>query len=299
MAIGKILRSSISTATSLVDVVSKAAMRSEVREPLLVDGNVRVSMLHKLCARKETLRFIHKVSEPDDVDADLGLTFAMGSGMHHAMQNQILGGSEVLEGMWRCMDCGALHGEAPLLGVLRTEDQMVYRITRPEACTRCDSPGARLIYEEYFFVNKELGLQGHCDGLLKLPAISMEPIIFECKSMAHSQAWKIKDTPILDHVVQVHGYMLLTGLRHAIILYWLKGIHGAKALKEFRVERDEDTIAMITKDLQGLREGLRSNTAVEARVCAVADCERAMECPVRKACFENYLPEPDGAAGLF
>jgi hypothetical protein len=277
-------------------VIQRAVVRNGLYPIPTPSSRVRVSLLHKLCPRADVLRFMHNVAEADNVEADLGVTFAIGTALHYAMQNLMLSKTSVLEGMWRCEKCGHLYGDMPYKDHLKPA-QIASRISCPAKCDKCKHDTFK--FEEYFFVDEELGLQGHCDGLLNMPALSDEPVLFELKSIAQSQTWKIRDTPIIDHVIQVHGYMMLSGLSKAIVLYWVKGVHGMPALKEFVVERDDDLVATLTEALRQRKEGLEKGIVPEDRVCATADCARASGCPVRQTCFSNYVPEPDSAAGQF
>lgn len=296
MALGRILRAPVSGTSSLISVIQRAAARSELNVAPTKSSMVRVSALHKLCPRKDVLRFLHNVSEPDDIDADLGLIFAIGTGLHYAMQNVVLSRSPVLEGMWRCTGCAYLYGAFRDIAAFKPE-QIAFRVSHPGQCKLCKQES--FIYEEYHFVDKDLMLSGHCDGLLNMPAISDRPVLLEVKSIGQGQTWKIKDTPLMDHVVQVHGYMLVSGLSHGIILYWVKGANGVAALKEFLVERDDTMIETLKAELKQRQEGLDKGIPPEERICATSDCTRAMDCVMRRTCFENHVPEPDSAAGLF
>ena len=296
MALGRILRSPVSGTSSLVSVIQRAVVRNGINPAPTPSSCVRVSMLHRLCPREDVLRFMHNAVEVARVEADLGVIFAIGTALHYAMQNLMLSKTSVLEGMWRCERCGVLYGDMPYKDFQKPA-QIACRISCPSKCDKCKHDTFR--YEEYFFVDTELGLQGHCDGLLNMPALSDEPVLLEVKSIAQSQTWKIKDTPLVDHVVQVHGYMMVSGLRKAIILYWVKGVHGMAAFKEFVVERDDSLVATLTEALRQRKEGLEKGIVPDARVCAYADCTRASECSVRLTCFSDYVPEPDSAAGQF
>lgn len=298
MALGRILRAPTTGTSSLIQIIQRVAARSEAKNAPTQTGMVRVSELHKLCVRKDLLRFRHNVSEPDDISADLGITFALGTGMHHAMQNELLPKSTVFEGMWRCNKCKHLHGD-PSIKDYTKPSQVANRMSRPVTCSACNKPNPSFTHEEYYFVNEELALHGHCDGLLNMPAISNDPVLFEMKSIAQSQTWKIKEAPLTDHIVQVHGYMLISGLFHAVILYWVKGIHGIAALKEFHVTYDEELAAGLRVELMSRKKGLAAGTVTEDRICATADCARAMDCSARKMCFEGHVPEADSATGLF
>lgn len=284
-------------ATSIKSLIELRLKRKEDRAPMSPGTLFRVSSLHDLCARREALRILHNVSDERIIEPDLLLTFALGTGMHLALQNEVLPALGILEGMWRCVECGLVAGE-PERKHRHTREQIASRVVRPAQCASEACTSTEFTFKEYLFEDHELGLSGHPDGLLNLPSISFDPVIFEGKSIADSQTWKIKSTPMQDHVVQVHGYMLLTGLSHGVILYWIKGVHGVKALKEYVVERDERLIEQLKGFLASLRDGVVRGVAPEHKVCATPTCTKANSCSVREQCFDGYLVTPDGVSDL-
>lgn len=284
-----------SVSASLREALATGVARVETNNPMKSGDLIRGSRLHEVCAKREVLMAKHSVATIRAIDSDLMLTFALGTGMHYAIQNEILAPTGILEGQWRCLSCNSVVGKSTSK---QAADMISARVKRPDQCESCN--GNKFLFEEYSFEDHELGLSGHPDGLLDLPAISTGPILLEVKSMAESQVWKIKTAPAVDHVVQVHGYMLLSGLSTAIILYWIKGVHGVKALREFIVERDEMLILRLKETLAQVRSGLQTLDASEIpRVCANSQCSRAEACPVKNQCFSDFVPEVDGGVGIF
>jgi len=294
MGIGKSMAQK-SVQVSLREAIATGVARVETNDPMKPGDLIRGSRLHEVCAKREVLMAKHSIATVRAIDSDLMLTFALGTGMHYALQNEILAPTGILVGQWQCLGCATVVGKS---NSTQAAEIIAARVKRPEHCESCN--GNKFLFQEYSFEDHELGLSGHPDGLLDLPEISTEPILFEAKSMAESQTWKIKTAPIVDHVVQVHGYMLLSGLSTAIILYWIKGVHGIKGLREFIVQRDEMLILRLRETLAQVRVGLQTLDASEIpRVCSNSQCSRAEACPVKNPCFSDFVPEVDGGVGIF
>jgi hypothetical protein len=229
---------------SVVRKIYETYVRSREVEPLKEDGYVRASSLPNLCPREEVLAARLEISRKDDINADLNLTFAQGTGMHWVMQNQILPMlGDLLVGKWQCRICGHV------VGGLDTPEG---NVPMPESCEECDEGENAAVFEdgefpfefvEQLFVNEELRLTGHNDGFLRMEDADGDGV-FELKSISAFRAKRIKDVPDMGHVAQAQSYMLLTKKKWAIILYWDKGTFAGPLTEHF-VERDEDAIEEI------------------------------------------------------
>lgn len=258
-------------------------------EPFLVPGGgLRASAFADLCPREETLRAVYRVPKQRTIDAGLNLIFAHGTALHTALQNSILPRLPgVLYGRWECNCCHTVHGSV--------EDPVM----RPEFCGPCGTD--TFTYEEFKFWDDELRLGGHPDGFIKLDGRDGFGIL-EAKSISPQRAWKVKALPDMSHVIQSHIYMMFTGFKWAVILYWDKGGFGTSALIEHYVERDEDTIDQIksaAKTIWGTLDPYwaecQKNWALglpppqqanfPERICTSKDCPRAEECGVANLCF--------------
>jgi len=278
----------ISKSSGLIQIIRKKN-RNESAEPLESYGSVRASSYHSLCAREEVLRSLHKVVRPTVVNADQLLTFNHGTGLHYAIQNEVLPDLGILYGSWLCLNCGVVYGAQN-----GRESVLESAVLRPLDC-ECGSP--EFLFREYALSNGKYGITGHCDGLIKLPGREGFGV-FEAKSIGAYQAHRLTDGPKPEHVLQVHVYMWLLDLRWSLILYWNKSGDGVSALTEFIVERDDRVVSEIQANLESLRVGL-SGGDLPQRVCKASDCDRALSCCVRTFCFEGHVPKKDAYGDLF
>lgn len=285
MSFANILRDSTGTG-SLLRLVESQLARSQTKIPLAIGHYIRASSVPSLCAREEVLCALHRFNRKDDVDAGLNLTFAHGTALHWAVQNQILGPMGVLYGTWRCDACSHLHGEGispdSVGGNSRERARVAdWAIPRPKTCSKCSR--TEFTYVEHKFIDSTLRMSGHSDGFLVVPGLPGMGIL-EVKSIGQRSAREIQNVPQIAHVVQAHVYMMFTGFKWAKILYWQKGEFGLKALVEHHVERDEETIFRITQLVESVWSGIDDESLPE-RICASATCPRASSCQVAKLCF--------------
>lgn len=319
---------------SVKAVVAASLKRPRVEDPYGPATWLRSSSLPYMCAREEVLRARHNTARKETLHAKELLTFAVGSALHWAVQNEAL--SPVIAwavrqetlghlgnvwGVWRCPYCAARHGGLPATwtsglphestfplpigmstvverfqvdpadigGFVPLGDGEVREryVSRPQVCAGCGRPGHRLLYTEQWFGNLSAKVGGSPDGFLltdRLPGFGL----LEIKSISGRQSWQVKQVPRLDHVVQAHVYLWLTGARWVIILYWDKGRYGTDAWIEHFVERDEGVIDQIKGQVRSLRVGLLEDTLPD-RICQHADCVRAAECSTPGPCFEEDM----------
>lgn len=168
------------------------------------------SSLFSTCGRRRILDRLFKASGElieEDYTASNTLTFGIGHALHDLWQNEYLGKSGLMFGLWDCYGCGTQHE-----GV------------KPPVCPKCSSD--KLFHAEYGIHIPEMNLYGHCDGVVINPD---EPkhYVFEFKTKSSSQYSKLS-SPQIDHVWQVHCYM--KGVRDkglqiegAIVVYVDKG----------------------------------------------------------------------------
>jgi len=274
MALGKVLALANANG-SIKELLKRGFCQEKEITPLNKESYVRVSALADLCPREEVLCSVNKVTREETVEPDLSMIFAHGTALHWVLQNQVLPKVGILIGVWKCFGCGKAHGQ--LIG----DNDLSALVLRPDRCNECGT--AEFTYVEQHFINKEFRITGHPDGFLVIPGLPGKGII-EAKSIG--QAWKVKQTPQMDHVIQAQCYLWLTGLKWAKILYWEKGGHGLSALTEHHVERDEDTLVEIKKALTYIWNGIDGG-ALPERICADKGCPRAKGCPVVDICFEE------------
>ncbi len=270
-------------------VLARRRLREDSKKhPLRVEDWVRVSSLSFLCAREETLCAFKKVIRTDTVTSDLQVVFEHGHALHWGLQNRVMPRLGVFHGMWRCAGCGWLEGgqEEPwVFGTFTAEQFAAKQKPRPHACPRC---GLVLnedtcIYLEQTFHHEGHRLSGHSDGFLVIDGLPGMGLL-EAKSINPRGASEVRACPKLDHVIQAHCYMWLTGLRWAKILYWDKGGFGVSSFVEHTIDYDETTIERVEELLSEMREGLRTGV-LPARICENRTCTRAKQCEVVNHCF--------------
>jgi hypothetical protein len=253
----------------------KTHFRSEREVPPLKAGDwMRVSRLANTCPREEVLCARNGVVRKDVVEADLMLTFLHGKALHWALQNDLLVSIGVMMGKWRCISCGKEFG-----GGDKNFEQTQVRC--PTTCNACGK--SEFLYLEQYFGNPDYHIGGHPDGFLVVPGLPGVGLL-EAKSISPKGAWEIRNTPKMDHVIQVQIYLWLTGLKWAKILYWDKAGMGTSALVEHLVLKDDDTIEKLKQMIKQIWEGIAGGP-VPNPICANSSCPRAKACVVAAPCF--------------
>lgn len=262
---------------SLVDTIWEQFTQTRTIPPLTAKGFVRGSAFASLCPREEVLAAIHGVVRTEDLDANSLVNFALGTGIHVALQEEILPAIGVILGEWSCLTCarhyGGMDGKPGF--------DLELMVARPKQCPKCE--GTTFKYVEQFFRNEEYRITGHPDGFLKVPG--REGIgLLEAKSIGAGGAWEIKKVPKFEHVIQAQIYMWFADLPWACVLYWDKSKYGADAFVEHFVDRDEDTIEAVKTVLKSIWDGIASGT-LPPRICATQKAPRAISCACAKPCF--------------
>jgi hypothetical protein len=260
--------------------------------PLKAQSWLRCSSLPMMCGRAEVLSSRLKIQRTDKIKPDLQLTFDLGHGMHWAFQNRVAPKLDIIFGRWRCLRCGACYG-----GFNEGEDanaiELPQRVVRrPSVCQSAtcledkrprDEDTCDFEYVEQFFGDKQLRLGGHPDAFLIME--DAEGLgMGELKSCSERKHKEIKDCPDFGHVIQLQAYMMLTGLKWGMLLYWCKALFNAPLVEHY-VERDEDTIDQVKAMIHDIWDGVKTGSLPE-RICSSADCNRAEECDVVEPCFE-------------
>lgn len=276
----------VSEEGSLVEAIYSALRESEDDIPLgTIDpaGKRRLlyaSQIGRLCAREEVLAARGGVTRKRGGDSALGLSAKRGSGMHWSLQNEVL--APWLLGAWRCRGCGKVAGP---------------EIRRPDGCGCGYSPAdhrSAFEYEERRVVDVQLGISGRMDGVLVPLRGESEGLgVLEIKSVSERRAKEVEKTPDVSHVLQVQAYMLVTGLRWGVLLYW-NASKFKDPLFEYVLEADEELHAELRALLTGLWAAIEDRDLdLPERVCAGPCCTRAEECQLRKQCFAGYVEEVD------
>jgi len=283
MGLGNLVAQAVSS-TSLKKILQDRYLTVEEYPWLTSESRVRGSKFPEICPREEVLIAKEKLVRKREITPDFFLALEAGKALHHQVQNSMLPGAGVLFGEWECTRCGK-HVGVKKNGV--PADQ--YAVKRPERCDRCENEFFR--FHEYHFTNDEYRIDGHSDGMLSIAGLNGLGI-FELKSISAKGAWQIRNVPQMDHVVQTHIYLWLSGLNWAKIVYWDKATFGMAGIIEHTVERDEETIERIKNTLRALWSGIESGIPPLTRICANDEAPRAKNCLVCKPCFETPAEEP-------
>lgn len=274
----------------LVQLVRKRMRQDDKKQPLRVDDWIRVSSLSYLCAREEVLCSSKRIIRTDTISSDLQVIFEHGHALHWALQNRVMPALGVFYGMWRCAGCGFIDGgqqEPWKFGTFTVKQFASKQKLRPKTCSKCgiEQTPDDTIYMEQTFLHEEFRLSGHIDGFLVIDGLDGMGVL-EAKSINPKGASEVRACPKLDHVIQAHCYMWLTGLRWSKILYWDKGGFGSSSIIEHTIEYDEPTIERIAELLNDIRGGIASGV-LPARICETRVCDRAKQCEVVKHCFSE------------
>lgn len=266
---------------------------AEVRDkpPLTSDSWVRVSSLAYLCAREEALAVRTGVVRKDKISSDLKVIFEHGHALHWCLQNKVLPPLGILHGRWRCLRCSNAWGgkEEPWIHGSFTEDEFVSSQSPfVEHCPSCGTEmnGDTCLYEEQTFHHEGYLLSGHSDGFLLIQGIDGMGLL-EAKSINPKGASELRACPKLDHVIQAHCYMWLTGLRWAKILYWDKAGGGLRSFVEHTVEYDEATVERVESLLRQVRSSTDVGRDLPSRICESRECPRAKNCEMVDYCFSE------------
>lgn len=245
---------------------------------LTADSWVRGSKLAEICPREEVLVSAAKLIRKREISPDLNMALEAGKALHYQLQNSILPSVGVILGEWECLACKLHVGKQEYL---RSLDSVA--VKRPDKCV-CGETA--FLFHEYSLANEGYRITGHTDGLLSIVGVSGLGVL-EFKTIAPNGAWEVKNVPKLDHAIQAHIYMWLTGLTWAKILYWDKGTYGMSGMIEHTLEQDDETIEMIKSTLAELWDGIRTGIPPVHRVCAHSEAPRAEACVVSKPCFAS------------
>lgn len=268
----------------LVELFDTRLNTKKVVPPPTKDSFFRSSAFGVQCSREEVIAAIHEIERQELIEAKSTINLALGTGMHRALQDEILPKAKVIVGEWKCLGC-AKHFGGPT-----DEDRKNPMHFNPEqmiACpSSCDECGEiEFAYVEQYFKEEKYKVTGHPDGFLVVP--SMKGLgILEAKSIGERGAKEIKDAPKPEHYIQLHLYMWFTGLQWGNILYWDKGKFGLDAFTEHIIERDESTIEAIKNELGALQRGLHFHI-LPNRICVTRNAPRAQKCACANICFST------------
>ena len=252
----------------------------------------RGSGVGKMCEREEVFKkLLPRAWAP--VSPELRDIFEVGHAIHHRWQNYKLGPAGILEGWWVCRTCGfKIEGFMPSdicpsceslrrCGSCRARMQDGIYVQN-HYCKKCKSESWE--YEEYALEHRELGIVGHCDGVVLVEGTRY---IWEFKTINENGFLnRIPLYPLKEHVAQVQVYMWLKGLKHAIIHYLNK---NTSKQKEFHIEYNDLVRKDVVRKIKLITRHQEGNTLPDNGVCTTRYGTRAKRCPWVRECFNLKL----------
>lgn len=251
---------------------------------------IRGSGLYMTCGRREAILNVYPhLDRPDKIAPGQRLTFDVGHAQHEWWQNRYLGPMKRLWGSWYCIRCNTIVAEGLM----------------PGKCPECLGGRKVLQFEEEQLLDPRLRYSGHPDGRL-VDRDGNPRFLWELKTIS-SSGYEGLTSPKISHVIQVHAYMRLMGLKEAMIQYLDKGRQcewshtslglraGKVRIKVFHVEFDPAFWAGVEQRIMDYWRAralmARDEIPVEAdiatfqRVCAGPGARLAKDCSCRDKCF--------------
>jgi len=213
------------------------------------------------CLRKVAFEYynekykFHKRS-PSDINVRMEMIFDNGHGVHARWQ-KYFDNSNVLRGAWKCPNpaCGKIFGQDKPLGIFNP-------IRHGDFVCPCGNK-TEFEYHEMAVADKEYNFKGSVDAIVDVrgplgqdkPAADHEIFVTDFKSCKASIFDELVHAK-WEHVVQVHIYMWMLGLKMGVVLYECK---DDQKVKEMPVPRDEALIERIKKEAKWLLAVLDAN----------------------------------------
>ena len=140
-----------------------------------------------------------------------------------------------------------------------------------------------MLEDEVFVQNKDLHLQGHCDGKIQLEGVVMTGEIKTANSRSYANVVK-SGRPMDAHIYQASIYARELNLDYLIFLYVNKDtseIHEIILNKSEFQSYQDDAYEKIHGIVDAVKKGVEP-----ARVCGSAIDDRAMKCEYCNHCFK-------------
>ena len=233
------------------------------------------SQLYGMCMRSkmfvenlDLFEGIPGVNTPfeESIPASLQAKFDIGHSLHHWYQNKYLGPMGILKGGWKCPQCKSVEeGFRPAIDC--------------KNCG-CDKWG----FVEPFIQIPELGIVGHCDGIIDH---GDGPWVLDIKTIDPDRFKNLSEVS-MSYVYQVHCYMLALDIDRAVILYVDKSANYANPTKEFKIKKNNRIIRDIKKISEYYNES-RTNRVLPEIMCKNKTCTSAKRCAFRSVCFDEDI----------
>lgn len=274
---------------------------------------IRASTLAQACLRYEVLRYQWNVNVQKDPASEVA--FALGTGIHHVMQNGVL--VPWLRGCWVSRSGEVVGGYTPeerntlfysyteanppkevVATAQKAHQSVLTRLAgKPASAINDRTPvpwdNEEWAYQELWFGDHELRVGGHPDGFLYLdeawPSLDRAGLgVVEVKSISAYNAKGVIVAPLPHHVVQIQTYLWLTGLQWGVILYVDKGAQGMAVFRDHFVMYDPVIIDQIRRNAASLRLAI-SGGPLPAGQCPHVNSPAAEKCCVRVQCFPEEV----------
>jgi hypothetical protein len=199
----------------------------------------------------------------ETISATLQAKFDIGHAIHHWYQNHYLGQMGILKGGWRCPHCDA-----------------VVEGFRPAYVCSCGCDRWRFV--EPAILIPELGMVGHCDGIIDR---GDGPWVMDIKTIDPDR-FKALTEPSMGYIYQVHCYMIGLNIRRSIILYVDKSSNMANPTKEIKIFFNPAIEAEIYRIADDYKKMSAGKILVPAS-CQNKSCSQAKRCAFRNICFSD------------
>lgn len=266
----------------------------------------------KVCPRQEVLKNLHEVEEVDEIELRVKMIFAFGTGIHEALQQDLLDGTII--GGWRCKGCGKEYGGPDELMARPKECDGVVLDREGGQLRPCPNhnyhedveddwhlPGFE--YREIEVSLDDPEFEGHPDGILwrgdgePPEVVSPDNPYIEVLEIKSANEFVVKygygggtplnESPAEAHRIQCQVYQYALGIERGRILYVDKSAHDLEEMIfEYTVDLSESLVEDHLDRLRRIDRGIEEeDPSIAPRVCGTPGCKKAERCPVSEPCW--------------
>jgi len=243
--------------------------------PMKADSVIRISELSWLCPREEVICSLMDIERTDKEDIESSFRMNLGTEYHRVLQNDLLGPARMIQGVWKCERCNAVHG---------LESDPIYK---PKKCSWCRAESRWLLYKELEVFDKERLIRGHCDG-------PFEDSTWEFKT---TSAFRFSEltTPLPSHIAQASLYAYYLHRKTLRVLYINREAPRFVGMtKLYIVPRNDAMVAGNWMKVDMIREGIVTKK-LPGKICTHDRDKRAKYCAVAPFCWSNDDTITNGA----
>jgi hypothetical protein len=206
------------------------------------------SCLRKIAYQHYNDHFHFYEQQPHELNMRFERIFDNGHAIHERWQSY-LDNAGFLRGLWKCPvpSCGIVYGSGEPLGIFNPVRAGGFR---------CECGNEKFLsYEELTVASEaQYNFKGAVDAVVDVRGTQhatdsdMDVFVVDFKSMKHDYFLDLVHAK-WEHVVQVHIYMWLLGLKAAVVVYECKNTQN---LKEMFVPRDDALVERIKGEAEWL-----------------------------------------------